>query len=168
MSEIETFRERLSFDAGAGEIRDGEVRYLLIRPDTLMGAFALLPAALRDQALDALARATTEHGAKSARRYQAMGTGQAQELLATIAATAPELGWGLWTLHPGADGALDLEVRNSPFAAGFGASDGPVCAAIAGMLAAVAGLVAGREMAAREVACAAAGAASCRFEARAK
>jgi predicted hydrocarbon binding protein len=168
LNESKPFRERLAFDAGAGEIRDGEVRYLLIRPDTLMGLFAGLPAALRGQALEALARSTTEHGAKSARRYQVLGAAEAEQLLATIEATAPQLGWGLWSLDPGADGALDLEVRNSPFAAGFGASDEPVCAAIAGMLAAVAGLVGGREMAAREVACVAMGAPSCRFEARPK
>jgi hypothetical protein len=31
------FRERLLWDAAAGEIRDGQTRYLLIRPDALMG-----------------------------------------------------------------------------------------------------------------------------------
>lgn len=163
MSDI---RERLRWDSGAGEIRDGEVRYLLIRPDTLMGMFASLAPAAQAEALAALAQSTATHGAKSARRYQALGAADTAALLATIERTAPLLGWGIWRLGRAADGSLDLEVRNSPFAAGFGpGATAPVCAPISGMLRAVAELVGGRPTRVEETACAASGAPACRFHA---
>jgi predicted hydrocarbon binding protein len=164
MSELHSFRERLTWDLETGEVRDGEVRYLLIRPDTLMGMFALLPPAARAEALEAFRRSTAEHGRKSAARYQTMGADDAERLIATIEATAPQIGWGRWRIAREAD-ALTLEVANSPFVAGSGPSEAPVCAPISGMFAAVSNLIAGAELRAEETACAAAGASHCRFRA---
>ncbi len=159
------FRDRLVFDAARGEYRDGDIRYLMLRPDALMGLFAELPAAMRDAALAAFARSITRFGGRSARSYQAAGAADADALLATIAATAPQLGWGIWDLARDAAG-LALTVRNSPFAAGAGPSPGPVCAPIVGMLRAVGGMVLDGEAAAHETECAAAGAPCCRFTVR--
>jgi len=140
-------------------------RYLRLRADTLMGMFRHLPAPARAQALTALARATAEAGGDSARRYAAAGAKDAVALLAKIEKTAAELGWGEWTFGNGSASRLALEVRDSPFAAGYGAADTEVCAPIAGMLQAVAGLVLGAPCEAREIACRARGARRCRFEA---
>ena len=164
-TEIKTFRQRLEWDADKGEIVDGSVRYLLIRPDTLMSMFALLPPEPRAQALAALMRSTRQFGANSARRYLSMAAEDGERLLATITQTAPQLGWGIWTLSRDGDRAFSLEVGNSPFAAGYGPAEHPVCAPIAGMLAAVTGLVTGVAMQGEEIACAATGAAVCRFRA---
>lgn len=164
MTEPASFRERLTWDPEVGEVRDGEVRYLLIRPDTLMGMFARLEPAAAGAALEALGRSTAEHGRHSASRYQAMGADDSERLIATIEATAPQLGWGRWRLAR-EQGGLTLEVANSPFAAGHGPSRKPVCAPIAGMLAAVAGLLSGVGMEVIESACAAQGAPRCLFRA---
>ncbi len=155
------FRERLVFDAARGEYRDGDVRYMMIRPDALMGMIAELPEAVRPQALEAFARAIHRFGGRSARAYQQSGAREADALLRTIAATAPQLGWGIWTLARTDDG-LALSVENSPFAAGAGPSPHPVCAPIRGMLTAVGEMTLG-EVVASETACAAMGAACCRF-----
>ena len=138
-----------------------EVRYLRLRADTLMGMFRHLPEPARAQAFAALARATAEAGGDSARRYF---TGDAAALFDKIEKTASELGWGGWRFAERNASSLALEVTDSPFAAGYGAADTEVCAPIAGMLQAVAGLVLG-ECEAREVECRARGAARCRFEA---
>ena len=61
---------------------------------------------------------------------------------------------------------LVLTVRNSPFAAGYGASDVPVCHPIRGMLTAVGEMVLDRPVTVVETACAAMGAPECRFEVR--
>jgi predicted hydrocarbon binding protein len=166
MEEVKPFRERLTWDTEVGELRDGEVRYLLIRPDTLMGMFALLEPAVAAAALAALGRSTAEHGRLSAARYREMGADDSERLIATIEATAPQLGWGRWRLAREGSG-LSLVVANSPFAAGHGPAQAPVCAPIAGMLAAVAGLVAGpgARIEAHESTCAAQGAPRCRFHA---
>ncbi len=145
--------------------RDGKVRYVTLRADTLMGMFRRLPEPVRTQALSALASSTAEHGGDSARRYLESGASDAAALLAEVEQAAAELGWGTWRF--GARGAtrLALEVANSPFAAGHGASGDPVCAPIRGMLEAVAGIILAGACEAQELQCQACGAASCRFEA---
>ena len=162
-----SFRDRLVWDAARGEIHDRDIPYLLIRPDSLMGIFQFLPEADRPVAFEAFARSIAHFGRGSAESYQALGADQADALLATIADTAPQLGWGIWDFSRDGEDGLSLSVDNSPFAAGYGDSDVPVCAAIRGMLEAVGGLVYGADMAARETDCAATGASRCTFDLRA-
>jgi predicted hydrocarbon binding protein len=138
-------------------------RYLRLRADTLMGMFRYLPAPARARALAALARSTAEAGGDSARRYAAAGAKDAAALLAKVEKTAAELGWGEWRFGKRTAARLALEVRDSPFAAGYGAADTEVCAPIAGMLQAVAGMVLGAPCEARETGCCARGAKRCRF-----
>lgn len=157
-----SFKERLSFDSATGALFDQSRRYMMIRPDALMGIFKRLPPDQRMAALQAFAESIAEQGGDSARAYVDMG-GTGSKLLDVIAATAPELGWGIWQFNIGAD-RFTLSVRNSPFAAGFGPSDHPVCAPIIGMFGAVTSIVAGKPMQAREIACAAMGAEYCQFE----
>lgn len=140
-------------------------RYLRLRADTLMGMFRQLPARARVQALAALARSTAEAGGDSARRYAEDGASDAAALLAKIESTAAELGWGRWAFGKRSASRLALQVRDSPFAAGYGAAHTAVCAPITGMLQAVAGMVLGAPCEARETACRARGAERCRFEA---
>ena len=90
--------------------------------------------------------------------------GDLDALLATIVATAPQLGWGCWQLEK-EPGRLRLTVRNSPFAHGYGASAGPVCHGIRGMLRGVAELWLGQAATSAELQCAAQGHAACLFEA---
>lgn len=164
MSATQSFRDRLILDEAEGAWWDQSRRYLLIRPDALMGIFRELPPDRRGEAFAALARSITRQGADSARAYRAMG-GEGAGLLDIVASTAPQLGWGRWqfSLEPG---MLRLTVANSPFAAGYGPSDVPVCHPIRGMMAAVGEMVLDRPVTVVETACAAMGAPDCRFEAR--
>lgn len=158
-----TFRERLVWEPATGEILDQTRRYVMLRPDGFMGMFKRLEGATRIAALEALADSIFEGGSDSARAYRAMG-GEGAELVRIVAETSPQLGWGTWqvTIEPD---RLRVEVRNSPFAAGFGASDMPVCHPIRGMVRAVATLLFDKPAVARETACAAMGAPTCTFEA---
>jgi uncharacterized protein len=160
------FRERLEFDAAQGEYRDGAIRYMMIRPDALMGMLHELPPELRPEVLAAFARSIIRHGGKSAQSYREAGAVDAPALVATIAQTAPQLGWGIWDLRL-TEAGMDLSVANSPFVAGYGPSPGPVCHPIIGMLTAVGRMVLGREVTAVETACAAmTGETLCHFEVR--
>ena len=159
------FRQRLTFDLASGELRDGDTRYVILREDSLMGLFKRLSEPARTDAFKAFAASVTEHGARSAARYLARD-GDAGDLLATIAATAPQLGWGVWRFSRAETGELHLEVKNSPFAHGYGASPEAVCAPITGMLGAVASIVFDAPVQAEENLCASAGGAICRFSAR--
>lgn len=169
------FRARLEFDPARGEYRDGDIRYMMIRPDALMGMIAELPAETRPLVLEAFARAIRRFGGRSARAYQDRGAADPASLLAVIAATAPELGWGRWDIAQPADGqsadgqladGLDVTVQNSPFPAGAGAVGHPVCAPIRGMLSAVGEFALGAPVTVAETDCAAAGAPCCRFAVR--
>lgn len=159
------FRQRLTFDPVRGELHDGDTRYVILREDSLMGLFKHLPEPARADAFKAFAASVTEHGARSAGRYLA-GGGGAGDLLATIAATAAQLGWGVWRFSRTEAGELRLEVQNSPFARGYGASSEAVCAPITGMFGAVASIVFDAPVEAEENLCASAGGAICRFSAR--
>tara|TARA_E500000331_G_scaffold111589_1_gene108733 strand:- start:76 stop:570 length:495 start_codon:yes stop_codon:yes gene_type:complete len=161
---MKSLRDRLEWDSANGAIHDREIPYLLIRPDSLMGIFGFLQEAERAAAFEAFARSIAYYGKGSAESYQALGGAQADILMATIAETAPQLGWGVWSLIR-IDGGLSLTVRNSPFAAGFGESDTPVCAPIRGMLEAVASLVLGVAVSVQEMGCVSCGADICTFEA---
>jgi len=161
---MKSFRDRLEWDAENGAIHDRDIPYLLIRPDSLMGIFEFLPETERAAAFEAFARSIAHYGKGSAESYRALGAEQADALMATIAETAPQLGWGIWTLSRSAEG-LSLSVRNSPFAAGYGENDVPVCAPIRGMLEAVGGLVLGQAVTVRETGCVSQGADICEFEA---
>jgi hypothetical protein len=94
------FRQRLSFDLERGELRDGDTRHQILREDSLMGLFKRLSGPARADAFNAFAASLTEHGASSAARYLARD-GDAGDLLATIAATAAQLGWGVWLVSAG-------------------------------------------------------------------
>jgi hypothetical protein len=156
--------ERLDFDTGNGQVRDGARRYLLLRADVLMGLFDELPEPARAEALCAFGRSVATRGADSLRVYAAEPGGAGEALLRAVEAAAASLGWGRWRLARDGDG-LSLEVRNSPFAAA--ARSGPACHAIAGMLQGLAGIVLGGAASARETTCACStGAGRCRFSAR--
>ncbi len=156
------FRDRLVYDAEHGEYRDGDIRYMMIRPDALMGMIAELPEDMRPLALEAFARSIHRFGGRSARVYQAAGAADSAALLDVIQQTAPQLGWGRWRLKRTTDG-LVLTVQNSPFATAATHSRYPVCAPIRGMLTAVGEMVMGETVVVTETACAATGAASCQF-----
>lgn len=163
-------RERLSWQAGA--VHDGPRRYLLMRPDVLMGALVLLDEATRLRVLAALQASAREHGGASLRAYAEASPGDGAALINTTEAAAADLGWGRWQLRQ-EPSRLTLEVTGSPFAAGWLASSGgaragcAVCAPIVGLFSALAALVLGSDVQASERRCVAADeAASCCFTAQ--
>ncbi|WP_326543965.1 hypothetical protein [Pseudorhodoferax sp.] len=141
-----SLRERLRW-SGDGAVHDGPRRYLVMRPDVLMGAAARLDGPGRAAWLAAMADSARQQGGDSLRAYRQAGATETASLLATTEAAAADLGWGRWTLTLAGD-ALHLQVMHSPFAAGWRAAAGraapePVCAPIQGLLAALADCVFG-------------------------
>ncbi|WP_332817426.1 V4R domain-containing protein [Sphingopyxis sp.] len=160
---VDLFKDRLAWDSDAGTITDGPARYVLIRADALMGLFHGLAPADRPAAFAAFQYAVARFGGRSARRYHQSRHAGDPDVLALVAAGAPQLGWGSWSVDRSGE-AIAITVENSPFAAGFGDAGHGVCAPVAGMLQAAASIAFGRGMVAHERCCAAAGAKACRFE----
>lgn len=156
----QTLRERLAWDPAQGRVCDGPRRYLLMRPDVLMGAVVGMVPAYRQSFLAGWAQSTRDHGADSLRAYAQMVQGDRHALMQATVAAAADLGWGHWSLAL-KDGTLHLEVRDSPFVAGWlAASQGrtaeePVCSPIRGMLQALAEVVLEGPVEVQEAECAA-------------
>lgn len=151
-----TLRERLIWQDGT--VHDGPRRYLMLRPDVLMGALVLLDDATRQRVLEALQASAREHGGASLRAYAGSAPGDGQALIVSTVAAAADLGWGQWHVRC-EPSSLTLEVTASPFAAGWLASSGggpagcAVCAPIAGLFSALAALVLGADVLAKESRC---------------
>ena len=124
-------------------MRDGAIRYLMMRPDALMGMFARLSPAAMTEALAALTASLAENGGKSVKAYRESGAVDPQAMMQVIAATSAELGWGLWSFAGQGGDAIEVTVVNSPFAEGIGRAEVPVCAAISGILTAIGPLLLG-------------------------
>lgn len=92
--------------------------------------------------------------------------GAGEEQARRLVEVGTTLGWGQFTLARFAADGLVVTVRHSPFAEAYGASAAPVCHLTRGVLEALAWRVLGRSARVVESACAAVGAAQCRFEAR--
>jgi predicted hydrocarbon binding protein len=158
------FRDRLEWSAD-GSIDAGDIRYLIIRPDSLMGLFSRLDeGGARQAALEAFGRSVAEHGRKSMvaemQRRNLDGDGFYRHL---STAGPSQLGWGHWHYTRPAPNRIEVAVDNSPFVYGIGSAAHPVCAPIAGMLTAIGGLVFGGRAEVHEESCAAMGNAGCRF-----
>jgi len=160
-----SFRNRLSYDADAGTYFDGDMRYIFIKPDAVMGIVLQMPPDQRPAVFEAMIRSVFLNGGKSAQSYRDAGADASEALLSVIRETSGHLGWGDWDTELGAE-YLRVTVRNSPFAAGHGPSDVPVCALITGMLTAVSGMIFGAPTHVVETRCVAMGDEDCHFEAR--
>lgn len=159
------FWDRAVKDPAAGEIRDGDTRYLLFRVDVIAAMLAGLDEAARTQALDAFAAAVYANGGQSLQRYFDLAGGNIEALFATVCHTAADLGWGSWTLDRSAD-AVVLDVRNSPFAIVRPVENQPACAPILGMFRALAETVFAAPVSVTETRCAALGESLCTFYAQ--
>jgi hypothetical protein len=87
----------LDFNASNGEIRDKQIRYMLIRPDSIMGIFSLLDLPTAEKALLALQESVYEASSRSFREYSRRSSnGSLVELESQVFRVAGILGWGKW------------------------------------------------------------------------
>lgn len=160
----------LTWEAEGGRLAFRGVRYLLIRPETLVALQKAAEAELGARAGALLARGGRAGGALSARRYREELGLDPPGVVEFMLRMGQEIGWGAFTLDRlDLDGrVLLVSVRGSPFAEAYGPAAAPVCHLIAGVVAGLAEGIFDRPATARESACLAAGSPACRFEARAE
>lgn len=156
-------RKRMRHDAELGCLLDGDRRYVLMRADVLMGIVRAVPERLRDEVLAAMLASTADGGGRSARAYYDYVGRDPLRLLGVMVDSASDLGWGRWSFDPVTETGLTLHVRSSPFAAGYGAADRPICAPIAGMLQSVGSLIFAESVRVVESRCEAMGHEACQF-----
>jgi predicted hydrocarbon binding protein len=133
----------------------------LIRPETLIALQRALDAALGETAAEVLLAGGRAGGGRTA----ATLAGDVRERVTTMLERGGSIGWGQFARERLAARGLVVAVRDSPFAEAHGPSDRPVGHLTRGPLHALAESVFEGPVAVRETACAATGAACCRFEA---
>ena len=149
---------------GAGALTIGGSRYLLIRPETLAALQKAVETAVGRQAADCLAAGGRAGGA----RATASLSGAGEERVRRLVEMGGAIGWGDFTLEELSADSLVVTVRRSPFAEAYGTSATPVCHLTRGVLQSLATMSLQRPTRVVETACAATGAAHCRFEAHAE
>ncbi len=162
--------DNLQFDRDRGALLYNDVRYLLIRPETLCAFQKAAEEQVGTRVDDLLFAGGYTGGTLSAKKYRevfGLSDAQSVEFMANM---ATEIGWGKTTvLHfdPAAC-ELDLLIESSPFAAAYGASDRGVCHLVRGVFAGLAAGIFRRPVVAREQECVAMGHPRCNIMIRGK
>jgi predicted hydrocarbon binding protein len=144
---------------GRGGLTLGGARYLLIRPETLVGLQKAVEAALGEHAAACVAAGGRAGGA----RATASLDGTADARVGRLLGIGSEIGWGEFTLERLTATKLAVTVRHSLVAESYGPSAAPVCHLIRGVLESLAAATFGRPSTVVETACVATGAPVCRF-----
>lgn len=131
------FIEGLESEHGA--LHSGDIRYLLIRADALMGCFKPPALAGLPELYQAIEDSFSQFGGKSVLQYVDSSDSSTQQLWQKMEKMAPQLGWGQWSFAFGrTNGEIILTVSNSPFSAGHGSAEFAVCSPISGIVKSVA------------------------------
>jgi predicted hydrocarbon binding protein len=136
--------------------------YILIRPETLAALQKAVEAALGPAAAECVAAGGRAGGARATTALRGAARARVERLLGQGAA----IGWGQFRLEHLTDTSLAVTVDGSPFARAYGGPRAPVCHLTRGVLEALAARVLERRgrVSVIETACAATGAARCRFQ----
>jgi uncharacterized protein len=155
----------LKFDDTRGALLYNDVRYLLIRPETLIAFQKATEEKLGAGADDLLFAGGLTGGTLSAKRYREVFKLTDQQSVEFMAKMGTEIGWGKIsvTSFSVSSRTLELIVDDSPFAAAYGKSNRGVCHLIRGVFAGLASGIFACEVESREEECLAMGHAQCKF-----
>lgn len=158
----------LQFDDARGALLYKDVRYLLIRPETLIAFQKAAEEKLGAGADDLLYAGGFTGGSLSAKRYREVFGLTDQQSVEFMAKMGTEIGWGKMTVASldVAKRELVLVVESSPFAAAYGKSVRGVCHLVRGVFAGLGSGIFGCEVNAHEEECIAMGDAGCRIVVR--
>ncbi len=154
-----------------GRLTFKEVRYMLIRPDTMVDFQKAVEAMVGpDKCAEAMMAGGYTGGSRSSKRYKEVFNYTDQEIVAFMCKMGGEIGWGRFNLVDldAANKRLVIEVEGSPFAEAYArdlpsTSQLPVCHIIRGVLAGLAAGIFGGDVASEETTCVAKGDPVCRF-----
>ena len=160
-----TILNELVFDQTAGALGYKNVRYLLIRPETLAGVQKAMEESSQTEAHRAFFQGGFQGGYLSAKRFKEIHGFQDNEIINFMMKMGTEIGWGLFRLidFDPTRHIIRVRVEKSPFAEAYGASSRAVCHLISGVLSGLATVLFGRDCSATEVQCLAMGDQHCVF-----
>ncbi len=157
--------DNLDYDADEGRISFKDVRYMLVRPDTVVDFQKAVEAEVGERVADMMMAGGYTGGSRSSRRYKQVFDYSAEEIVDFMCQMGGEIGWGSFEVEKlnVESKELVIVVRNSAFAEAYGESDKAVCHMIRGVMAGMAAGIFGAEVSSEETACQSKGDQVCRF-----
>ncbi len=162
--------KELAFNPEKGGLFYKEVRYLLLRPETLAAFQKAFEREMGEKASEVLYESGFQGGTLSSKRFREVFGLSDEEITRFMVQMGSQIGWGRFELErfDANQKVFSVKVYHSPFAEGYGPSSQPVCHMIRGVLGGMGSLVFGKEIQSKEVSCLARGDDYCRFDIRSK
>lgn len=159
----------LEYFPRAGVLSFKGVRYMIIRPETLMGIQKAAEKALGHKADGIFYSAGFTGGYLSSKKYRDVFGLKPAGVARFMARMGGQIGWGKLSIEKLdlANRSLTATAQNSPFAAAYGRSRRPVCHILRGIFGGLGEVIFGTPVKVIETQCAAKGDKLCRFEASA-
>ncbi len=158
--------DELVYHPSSGSLDYKGVRYLLIRPETIVGFQKAIEEGNPRAVEDALHQGGFLGGFLSAKKYREIHGFNDRRILKFMMKMGGEIGWGRFAVDK-----FDLEkqvlqvtVENSPFAEAYGESSGGVCHLLRGVISGLASAVFDSRCTASEIECLARGDRACVFK----
>ena len=157
--------DQLMYDPDAGALKYKDVRYLLIRPETIVGFQKSIEKHSRETAREALFQGGYRGGYLSAKKYKEIKNLSDKEAIQFMMIMGAEIGWGHFKLveYDLDNRKLQIRVRNSAFAEAYGEAAEGVCHLIRGVLSGLAAVLFSQDCVAVETECLAKGDRHCTF-----
>ncbi|MCJ7619955.1 MAG: 4-vinyl reductase [Anaerolineae bacterium] len=157
--------DNVEYSENDGAITFKDVRYMLIRPDTVVDFQKAVEAELGDRTAEMMMAGGFTGGLRSSRRYKEVFDYSDEEIVAFMCNMGREIGWGDFEVEEfDQEGRrLVVLVRNSAFAEAYGNADRGVCHLIRGVMAGMAAGIFGGDVRSEETQCRAKGDDQCRF-----
>jgi predicted hydrocarbon binding protein len=157
--------DQLVYDSASGTLTYRDIRYVIIRPETIAGFQKFIEELSRKGAQDALFQGGYQGGYLSAKKFREMQNLSDSETINFMMTMGAEIGWGHFHLieYDFENCKLQIKVENSAFAEAYGDATEGVCHLINGVLSGLATVLFGRNCKGSEIECLAKGDKYCVF-----
>jgi len=157
--------ENLQFDHGSGSLEFNGIRYMLVRPETIVEIQKVMEErAGPDAAHDILYKSGFRGTSLTAKKLLEKGL-PPRQCLRDMFNMGTHLGWGKFEIINGESegGVIEVTIHASPFAKAYGPSRQPVCSILCGALAGIFTTLSDKDYVCHEIICVAANDTSCLF-----
>ncbi len=160
--------DQLVYDSASGALTYRDVRYVVIRPETIIGFQKTIEKHSREGARDALFQGGYQGGYLSAKKFKETQNLSDTETIDFMMTMGAQIGWGHFDLidYDFKNRKLQIRVLNSAFAEAYGDATEGVCHLINGVLSGLAAVLFGRNCMGSETECLAKGDPHCVFHIR--
>ena len=158
----------LVYDATSGRLTYRDIRYVIIRPETIVGFQKTIEKHSHKDARNAMFQGGYQGGYLSAKKFKEMQNLSDTETIGFMMTMGAEIGWGHFELieYDLEKRILNVRVENSAFAEAYGDATEGVCHLINGVLSGLATVLFGRNCKGSETECLAKGDKHCIFHIR--